>query len=237
MDAPEAEPVLRRVEAQRREASCRSSRRTTTPTTRWRTRSSRSASACPSTVTPPTANACPASRTASRRATRSRWARHVARVLHIPAHTRGHIAYVFDERAGGVLRRHALRGRLRAALRGHARDDVRRRCASSDALPDAMRVFCGHEYTESNLVFAVHVEPDNLAAQWKLDRVREIRAKAAADWHDATERDERALDARRRARDQSVPARRRRRRARPAPRAQGQLPRLGDTAGTDRAAL
>jgi hydroxyacylglutathione hydrolase len=53
-------------------------------------------------------------------------------------------------------------------------------------LPDAVRVYCGHEYTESNLRFAAHVEPDNAAVKQKLARVREIRARKAADWHDAT---------------------------------------------------
>jgi hydroxyacylglutathione hydrolase len=47
-------------------------------------------------------------------------------------------------------------------------------------------VFCGHEYTESNLVFAAHVEPDNAAVRDKLARVRAVRARKAADWHDAT---------------------------------------------------
>jgi hydroxyacylglutathione hydrolase len=54
------------------------------------------------------------------------------------------------------------------------------------ALPDDTRVFCGHEYTESNLRFAVHIEPDNDAMKRKLEEVRKIRAHAAADWHDAT---------------------------------------------------
>jgi hydroxyacylglutathione hydrolase len=54
------------------------------------------------------------------------------------------------------------------------------------ALPDATRVFCGHEYTESNLAFAAHVEPDNADIQARLERVRTIRANRAADWHDAT---------------------------------------------------
>jgi hydroxyacylglutathione hydrolase len=53
------------------------------------------------------------------------------------------------------------------------------------ALPDATRVFCGHEYTESNLVFAAHVDPDNEAVRAKLERVRSIRSTRASDWHDA----------------------------------------------------
>ena len=58
-------------------------------------------------------------------------------------------------------------------------------CEKLAALPDSMRVYCGHEYTESNLRFAVSAEPDNAAMQDKLDRVSAIRAAAATDWHDA----------------------------------------------------
>ena len=97
--------------------------------------------------------------------------RETARVLFIPAHTRGHIAYVFD--GARVLRRHALRRRLRAALRGHAGHDVRRRWPrSSGALPGATRVYCGHEYTASNLRFAAHVEPENEAVKRALARAQ-----------------------------------------------------------------
>ena len=54
------------------------------------------------------------------------------------------------------------------------------------ALPDDYRVFCGHEYTESNLAFAAHTEPDNAAVRDMYQRVQEIRKDTAADWHDAT---------------------------------------------------
>ena len=47
-------------------------------------------------------------------------------------------------------------------------------------------MFCGHEYTESNLVFAAHVDPSNAAVAAKLEQVRAARANKAADWHDAT---------------------------------------------------
>jgi len=58
-------------------------------------------------------------------------------------------------------------------------------CEKLAALPDSMRVYCGHEYTESNLRFAVSVEPENAAMEAKLESVRGLRAGAAADWHDA----------------------------------------------------
>jgi hydroxyacylglutathione hydrolase len=110
--------------------------------------------------------------------------RQTARVLFIPAHTRGHIAYVFDEAravfsgdtlfAGGC-------GRLFEGTPEMMFDAMRK----LGVLPDDTRVFCGHEYTEANLRFAAHVEPDNQAILEKLERVRKIRARAAADWHDA----------------------------------------------------
>jgi hydroxyacylglutathione hydrolase len=40
------------------------------------------------------------------------------------------------------------------------------------ALPDDTRVYCGHEYTQKNLEFAVSLEPGNQAATKKLADVR-----------------------------------------------------------------
>jgi hydroxyacylglutathione hydrolase len=109
-----------------------------------------------------------------------------ARILYIPAHTRNHIAYAFDAAeavfcgdtlfAGGC-------GRLfegTPAMMYTALVDV------LGALPDSTRVFCGHEYTESNLIFAAHTEPGNAAIRTKLQQVQTARARKASDWHDAT---------------------------------------------------
>ena len=108
-----------------------------------------------------------------------------ARIFYIPSHTMGHIAYVFDEAkavfsgdtlfAGGC-------GRLFEGDPAMMFDAMQK----LGALDDDVRVYCGHEYTESNLAFAAHVEPSNEAVKSKLDQVREIRANKAADWHDAT---------------------------------------------------
>jgi hydroxyacylglutathione hydrolase len=110
---------------------------------------------------------------------------HVARVLFIPAHTRGHIAYVFDG-AQAVFTGDTMFAAGCGRLFEGTPDMMFRAMRKLDALPDATRVYCGHEYTQSNLVFAAHAEPDNHATADKLARVRAIRAKAAADWHDAT---------------------------------------------------
>ena len=42
-------------------------------------------------------------------------------------------------------------------------------------LPSNTQVFCTHEYTESNLTFAIEVEPDNKDLNERLNEVREMR--------------------------------------------------------------
>jgi hydroxyacylglutathione hydrolase len=109
-----------------------------------------------------------------------------ARILFIPAHTRGHIAYVFDEGDAvfcGDTMFAAGCGRL---FEGTPEMMYAAICEKLSTLPDSMRVFCGHEYTESNLAFAAHIEPENADVSAMQDRVRALRANAAADWHDAT---------------------------------------------------
>ena len=112
--------------------------------------------------------------------------RQQAHILFIPAHTRGHIAYVFDDAQAvfcGDTLFAAGCGRL---FEGTPEMMYTALCEKLAALPDATRVYCGHEYTASNLRFAAHVEPDNAAVKQMQARVERIRANAAADWHDAT---------------------------------------------------
>jgi hydroxyacylglutathione hydrolase len=112
--------------------------------------------------------------------------RQTSRVLFIPAHTRGHIAYVFDDARAvfcGDTLFAAGCGRL---FEGTPEMMFTALHEKLGALPDDVRVFCGHEYTESNLRFAAHIEPGNAAVREKQKRVEQIRSRAAADWHDAT---------------------------------------------------
>jgi hydroxyacylglutathione hydrolase len=44
-------------------------------------------------------------------------------------------------------------------------------------LPSHTRVYCGHEYTEANLRFAAHVEPQNEAVRAAQVRTKELRAR------------------------------------------------------------
>jgi hydroxyacylglutathione hydrolase len=44
------------------------------------------------------------------------------------------------------------------------------------ALPDATRIYCGHEYTETNARFAVTVDPDNADLAARYADVKRLRA-------------------------------------------------------------
>jgi len=109
-----------------------------------------------------------------------------ARVLFIPSHTSGHVAYVFHEAKAvftGDMLFAAGCGRL---FEGNAQMMYDALCVKLAALPDDTLVYCGHEYTEGNLEFALTIEPENGEIKERYAKVRETRAKAADDWHDAT---------------------------------------------------
>ena len=100
------------------------------------------------------------------------------RALHIPGHTLGAVAY-FGE--GAVFTGDTLFaagcGRLFEGTPAQMYESLNVTLA---ALPEATLVYCGHEYTASNLRFAAHMEPDNAAVNAKAARVAELRARGEA---------------------------------------------------------
>lgn len=84
-------------------------------------------------------------------------------ILHIPGHTTGAIAYVVEGDGDtpavftGDTMFIAGCGRLFEGTPENMFDSLKKLAA----LDDATRVYCGHEYTKSNLKFAAHVEPKN----------------------------------------------------------------------------
>jgi hydroxyacylglutathione hydrolase len=44
------------------------------------------------------------------------------------------------------------------------------------ALPDGTRLYCAHEYTLSNALFAAHAEPGNQQIEARLTEVQSLRA-------------------------------------------------------------
>ncbi len=97
------------------------------------------------------------------------------RALHVPGHTTGAVAYATD---GAVFTGDTLFiagcGRLFEGTPAMMHRSLSERIAR---LPDDTRVYCGHEYTVSNLQFALHADPDNADARKALDEAREKRAR------------------------------------------------------------
>ena len=101
-----------------------------------------------------------------------------AQILFIPGHTRGHIAYIFDEGSlfcGDTLFLAGC-GRLFEGTPRQMYDSL----AKIAALPDATRIYCGHEYTLSNLRFALSEHPDNPDIQARFEVVKAARARSEA---------------------------------------------------------
>ncbi len=93
-------------------------------------------------------------------------------VLDIPGHTRAHIAYYGVESlfCGDTLFACGC-GRL---FEGTP-EQMMRSLEKLAALPDATKVYCGHEYTLANIEFAQAVEPANAALAARLARDRKLR--------------------------------------------------------------
>jgi hydroxyacylglutathione hydrolase len=96
------------------------------------------------------------------------------RVVMIPAHTSGHVAYYFPASAAVFTGDTLFAGGCGRLFEGDAAQ-MMRSLARLSALPDATRVWCGHEYTEKNLRFAAQLEPRNRALADKLARVQALR--------------------------------------------------------------
>ena len=97
-----------------------------------------------------------------------------ARVLFIPGHTTGHVAYLFGRNlfCGDTLFTAGC-GRL---FEGTA-EQMLASLEKLMRLPEDTLVYCGHEYTEKNLEFALTVEPNNPKLSERMKKVRALRAR------------------------------------------------------------
>ncbi len=114
-------------------------------------------------------------------------------VLDVPGHTAGHIAYyggaapdapilfcgdtLFSGGCGRLFE--GTPAQMQASLESLA------------ALPGTTRVCCAHEYTLSNLQFALAVEPENITLRQYMDRAQDLRKRGLPTLpsHIALERD------------------------------------------------
>jgi hydroxyacylglutathione hydrolase len=101
-----------------------------------------------------------------------------ARCIHIPGHTLGAVAYFVDAPASRVVFTGdtlfcAGCGRLFEGTPAQMHASLERLAG----LPSDTRVFCGHEYTASNLRFAAHLEAGNDDIARASERVAALRSR------------------------------------------------------------
>mgnify|MGYP003674408201 FL=1 len=102
-----------------------------------------------------------------------------ANVIDVPAHTAGHIAFHIPSEnvafVGDTLFAMGC-GRLFEGTAEQMYDNMRK----LEALPDATKIYCAHEYTQSNGEYALVAEPDNLALKERMAEVLTLRARGEA---------------------------------------------------------
>jgi len=98
-------------------------------------------------------------------------------VLYTPGHTHGHIAYLGANRlfCGDTLFTAGC-GRIFEGTAAQMFNSIQ----LLKSLNDSTQLYCGHEYTLSNLYFARRVEPDNLDIQKRIKTVQQLRKRKQA---------------------------------------------------------
>jgi hydroxyacylglutathione hydrolase len=99
------------------------------------------------------------------------------KVLFIPGHTTGHVAYLFGNAlfCGDTLFVAGC-GRLFEGTPEQMHASLNKLMA----LPDNTKVYCGHEYTETNLRFALTLEPKNFKIAAKYEKVQGLRSRGVS---------------------------------------------------------
>jgi hydroxyacylglutathione hydrolase len=98
----------------------------------------------------------------------------LARVIETPGHTLDHVSYVFDNEKA-VFAADTLFsigcGRVFEGTYPMMWDSL----LKLRALPDDFKLYCGHEYTASNIKFALTIEPENPVLKSRADEVKRLR--------------------------------------------------------------
>ena len=100
----------------------------------------------------------------------------VLKVLHMPGHTLDHIVY-WLESAHMLFAGDVLFGTGCGALFEGSPKRMWHNMLRIRDLPDQTKVYCGHEYTTNNIIFALSIDPDNAALQQRAIEVKNLREK------------------------------------------------------------
>ena len=102
-----------------------------------------------------------------------------AKVIDVPAHTAGHIAFHFAEDRAAFVGDTLFAMGCGRLFEGTA-DQMYSNMRKLEALGDDTAIYCAHEYTLSNGRFALTVEPDNEALVERMARVTAMRERGEA---------------------------------------------------------
>lgn len=99
---------------------------------------------------------------------------HAAKVIEVPGHTLGHIAYWFEQ--DGVLFSGDTLFAMGCGRGFEAPAEVLYHSLMKLAALPAAQIYCGHEYTAANARFALSVDPANENLKKRAAEVAELRA-------------------------------------------------------------
>lgn len=99
----------------------------------------------------------------------------IARVIATPGHTTGHIAFAFDG-AQALFCGDSLFSLGCGRMFEGSPEAMWASLETLRALPDGMRIYCGHEYTQANARFARSIDPDNPDLAARAEAVAAARA-------------------------------------------------------------
>jgi hydroxyacylglutathione hydrolase len=100
-----------------------------------------------------------------------------ATIIHNPGHTRGAISYRVSGEPDALFTGDTMFGAGCGRLFEGSPADMFTSLGKLTSVAPATRVYCGHEYTASNLAFAAAAEPDNAAVAERRRLVESARAR------------------------------------------------------------
>lgn len=102
-----------------------------------------------------------------------------ARVIDVPGHTVGHIAYHFAD-AAAVFTADSLMALGCGRLFEGTAAQMWASLSKLAALPAETMVYSGHEYTQNNALFALSVDPDNADLVARAEEIARMRGRGEA---------------------------------------------------------
>ena len=102
-----------------------------------------------------------------------------AKVIEVPGHTAGHIAYYFADDGVAFVGDTLFVLGCGRLFEGTA-EEMWHSLSKLRALPDETRIYCAHEYSAANARFALSLTPDDAAVRARKEDIDSLRAKGLA---------------------------------------------------------